>query len=191
MNLSNYKHLLFDYDNTIARVPIDWSLARINFRKFLAEKFQGIELKQDIRVDEMERIAIEFFPEKKDEIFSFRHFLEKSLDGRHEPIDKVISFIRNCQQVPFHIISNNLKSTVCSGLSQFKIRQFFDVIIGVDEVGCPKPSTPAWDILLKSRKINHESCLFIGDSYATDGKFAQSVGIPFMNVSNLIMLKNE
>lgn len=191
MNLSNYKHLLFDYDNTIARLPIDWSLERANFRKFLTEKFQGIELEQGIRVDEMEKIAIEFFPKRRKEIFSFRHFLEKSLDGRHEPINEVISFLRKCEQGPFHIISNNLKSTVCSGLSQFKIRQFFDVIIGVDEAGCPKPSTIAWHILLKFRKINHKSCLFIGDSQATDGEFAKSIGIPFINVSNLIKPKNE
>ena len=191
MNLSAFKHLIFDYDNTIAKVPIDWKVARANFRKFLTEKFQGIELEKDIRVDEMESIALSMYPNQKDEIFSFRHFLEKSLDGRHEPINEVISFLRKCEQKPFHIISNNLKSTVCSGLGQFKIRQLFDVIIGVDEAGFPKPSTIAWDIMLKFRKINHKSCLFIGDSNATDEKFAQSVGIPFINVTNLKMFKNE
>lgn len=190
MNLSKYKHLLFDYDNTIARVPIDWSLARAKFRKFLTEKFQGIELKQGIRVDEMERIAIEFFPEKKEEIFSFRHSLEKSHDGNHEPIHDVINLIRKCALGSLHIISNNLKSTVCSGLRQFKIMQFFDVIIGVDEAGFPKPCTKAWDILLKSRDINNKSCLFIGDSLVTDEKFAQRVGISFLDVKNLTRSNN-
>ena len=190
MNLSNYKHLLFDYDNTIGRVPIDWSLARANFRKFLTEKFKGIELKQGIRVDEMERIAIEFFPEKKGEILSFRYSLEKSFDGNHEPIDNVINLIRKCAPGSLHIISNNLKSTVCSGLRQFKIMQFFDVIIGVDEAGFPKPCTAAWDILLKSRDINHKSCLFIGDSKVTDEKFAKRVGISFLDVNKLTITNN-
>ena len=191
MNLSDFEHLIFDYDNTIAKVPIDWKVARANFRKFLIEKFQGIELKQDIRVDEMESIAISMYPNQKDEIFSFRYLLEKSLDGRHEPIIDTITLLRNYEQGPFHIISNNLKSTVCSGLIQFKIRHLFDIIIGVDDAECPKPSTKAWDILLSSKKINHKSCLFIGDSKATDEKFAQRVGIPFINVSNFRMYKDE
>jgi FMN phosphatase YigB (HAD superfamily) len=189
LNLSAFEHLIFDYDNTIAKVPIDWKMARANFRKFLTAKFQGIELEQDIRVDEMEKIALSMHPNQKDDIFSFRYLLEKSLDGRHEPNVKVIDILRKCEQGPFQIISNNLKSTVCSGLSQFKISHLFDIVIGVDDAECPKPSTKAWDILLSSKKINHKSCLFIGDSKSTDGKFAQSVGIPFMNVSNLIYAK--
>ena len=191
MNLSNYKHLIFDYDNTIARVPIDWRVARVNFRKFLTEKFPGIELERGIRVDEMERIAIEFFPEKKKEIFSFRNSLEKSFDGNHEPIYDVINLIRKCALGSLHIISNNLKSTVFSGLRQFKIMQFFDVIIGVDQAGFPKPCTAAWDILLKSREINQKSCLFIGDSQVTDEKFAQRVGISFLDVNDLAGPNNE
>ena len=191
MNLANYNHIIFDYDNTIGRIPIDWIVARRNLRKFLIEKFQGIELEQGIRVDEMERIAIEYSPEKKEEIFSFRYSLEKSHDGSHEPINDVINLIRKCALGSLHIISNNLKSTVCCGLKQFKIMQFFDVIIGVDGAGFPKPCTVAWDMLLKSREINQESCLFIGDSYVTDQKFAKSVGIHFMDVLNLIKLKNE
>ena len=63
--------------------------------------------------------------------------------------------------------------------------QFFDVIIGVDQAGFPKPCTKAWDILLKSRDINNKSCLFIGDSLVTDEKFAQRVGISFLDVKNL------
>ena len=166
-------------------------VARANFRKFLIEKFQGIELEQGIRVDEMERIAIEYSPEKREEIFSFRYFLEKSHDGSHEPINNVINLIRKCALGSLHIISNNLKSTVFSGLRQFKIMQFFDVIIGVDEAGFPKPCTAAWDILLKSREINQKSCLFIGDSQVTDKKFAKRVGISFLDVNDLAGPNNE
>ena len=69
--------------------------------------------------------------------------------------------------------------------------QFFDVIIGVDEAGFPKPCTAAWDILLKSREINQKSCLFIGDSQVTDKKFAKRVGISFLDVNDLAGPNNE
>ena len=103
---------------------------------------------------------------------------------------KLIDYILETNANLF-MVSNNLKSTVFSGLRQFKITQYFDMIIGVDEAGFPKPCTIAWDILLKSRDINHKSCLFIGDSQLTDKKFAQRVGISFLNVNDLVGTNNE
>ena len=191
MNLSAFEHLIFDYDNTIARFLLIGKWRELILESFLPKNFKELSLSKISESMKWKVLPLTCIPIKKMRFFSFRYLLEKSLDGRHEPIIEVIALLRKYEQGPFHIISNNLKSTVCSGLSQFKIRHLFDIIIGVDEAECPKPSTKAWDILLSSKKINHKSCLFIGDSKATDEKFAQRVGIPFINVSNFIMLKNE
>ncbi len=190
MKLEEYKNLIFDYDKTIAKVPIDWALARLRFKKFLEGNFPEMKFSQETRVDEMEKKALEAHPKRREEIFSFRYSLEKSLEGKHEPINLVIDLIKGGQLGSLHIISNNLKSTICSGLEQFNIRQFFDVIIGVDEAGFPKPCTDAWNILIKYREISKNSCLFIGDSDKTDGMFARKVGIPFLDVAKLIQEGN-
>lgn len=184
--------MVFDYDSTIAKIPIPWVKERENFKLFLAENFPELILPFDARVDEMEALALNNYPKEREKIFSFRKKLEAPYLGKHEPVNETISFIKNTVNCRLYVLSNNLHSSVVSGLKQFEILSKFNAIIAIDDVYFPKPNTAALKIFSEKEPNFIKESVFIGDSDNTDGAFCNRVGIPFINIiSNRIELNNN
>jgi len=185
--LSRATSVIFDYDSTIARVPVNWSQARQNYRVYLAAHFPGLIVPESARVDEMEKLALQYAPARKDCVFQYRLELESALDGVHEALPETCALIRKLRMENTHrlfIISNNLHRTVEAGLAQLKLAGAFEAILGVDHVGVPKPDPGAFGLLSKSHGLIPEGCIFIGDNDRTDGGFCRALGIPFINITD-------
>ena len=177
--------VLFDYDSTIAKVPVDWPQARVAYRVYLADLFPELVIPETARVDEMEAMALRHAPSARDQVFSFRNELESALDGGHEPLPETCECIQHLARQSDHrlfIVSNNLHRTVEMGLKQLGLSDAFEAILGVDDVGVPKPETRAFTLLQESYGLSPEDCLFIGDNDRTDGGFCRALGIPFINI---------
>tara|TARA_B110001469_G_scaffold47093_1_gene46067 strand:- start:5201 stop:5788 length:588 start_codon:yes stop_codon:yes gene_type:complete len=177
--------VLFDYDSTIAKVPVDWPQARVAYRVYLADLFPELVIPETARVDEMEAMALRHAPDAKDRIFGFRFGLESVLDGGHEPLPEICECIQQLARQADHrlfIVSNNLHRTVVSGLKQLGLSDAFEAILGVDDVGVPKPETRAFTLLQESHGLSVGDCIFIGDNDRTDGGFCRALGIPFINI---------
>ena len=184
--LQRYKYLLFDYDSTIARVPLDWPQARDDFRTYLSREFPSLMIPEIARVDEMEAIALKCSPKAKSKVFSFRFDLESKLDGSHEPIAETCQLIEELSEnasMRLFVVSNNLHRTVDVGLQQLGLRQYFMRILGVDDVGVPKPATRAFEILREEAGCLEKDCGFIGDNTRTDGGFCRALNIDFYNIT--------
>lgn len=187
-NTARYRVVIFDYDSTIAKVPIDWPLARVNYRAYLSELFPALMIDELARVDEMEALALKYAPNGREAVFRFRFNIESALDGGHEAIPEVCEFIQHLggrQNARLFIISNNLHRTVISGLKQLSLSDSFEAILGVDDVGVPKPETYAFTLLQKSYGLTPSECIFVGDNDRTDGGFCRALGIPFINIKNM------
>lgn len=187
--IGDRRTVIFDYDSTIARVPIDWPAARVRCRAYLAEhlaqQLAGVTIPDDARVDEMEVLAVTAAPRKADLIFQFRYQEESVVDGHHEPIDETVDLIRDLAEARTHrlyIISNNLHRTVDEGLQQLRLTHAFEAVLGVDDAGVPKPRTRAFEILQEEADLSARDCVFIGDNDRTDGGFCSALGISFLNV---------
>lgn len=180
--------LIFDYDSTIARVPIDWPAARPKFRDYLNSLVPDLALVDGMRVDEMEATVLQQTDLAPSLVFQYREQLESSLRGSHEPIQEVIDLIRTVQQqsdVRLFIVSNNLEGTVRDGLIQLDLRECFTHIYGVDTVGLPKPYTKAADLLKVDYQVDLKKSVFFGDSLPTDGLFCEKLGIHFINIKDI------
>lgn len=184
-DFNNYKNIIFDYDNTIAKIPIDWLKLRIEYKIFLKRNFPQINLSKCLRVDEMESNAISMYPEMFDLIFSIRQKVENLHKGMHIPLYRTISLIEELENNTLIIISNNFRQTVYFGLRQLGIKDKFKTVIGIDQSRNPKPSTNAWRVLSNEMNISSHSTIFIGDSCNTDKLFANNIGIPFFHVNDL------
>tara|TARA_B100000989_G_scaffold103827_1_gene76066 strand:+ start:10108 stop:10686 length:579 start_codon:yes stop_codon:yes gene_type:complete len=176
---NSFRNIIFDYDNTLALIPINWQLERKNFNCFCKKNFQ-ISF-NGLRIDEMESKLFNLYPNRNSEILKFRRCLEIQYLGKHLPHEILVNSIRNIDSNLF-IVSNNLCETVTSGLSSFKVLENFTRIIGVDTLCSPKPSTLSWDYLVKHHNLNSYDTLYVGDSPATDGIYSSKIGIPFLQL---------
>ena len=173
--------ILFDYDSTIARIPIDWPQARRDLTSFLTREFPSLKLPEGLRVDEMEHLALQKYPDNASTIFSFRRNLEANT-GKHIPIVETTNYIRSVSRITLIVLSNNLRETVVSGLKDLSLRERFNVILGVDDTLAPKPDPAGAQKLSRQFPDIYENSVFVGDSAQTDGEFCQRSGIPFVNI---------
>ena len=190
-HFSSVTTILFDYDRTIAEVPINWEASRGPFREFLGQHFPGLALLGGLRIDEMEAAALEQFPRQADVIFDFRRKLEGDVQGGHISDPDVVDLIKSLRAPSdarrLFVVSNNLHVTIKDGLTALGILDCFEAILAVDDVGAPKPSPQAATVLRGRHGVDLASCILIGDSPSTDGEFCRRAGIPYFNVKTLTM----
>jgi HAD superfamily hydrolase (TIGR01549 family) len=178
--LKYFDCLIFDFDKTIATIPINWTIERINFISFANKNF-NISFKNNLRVDQMEYKLIEIYPSKVNNILSFRRSLESSLISYSVPNKSITDSIKKFDKDMF-IISNNLTGTITHILEDLNILKKFTKIIGIDTYYSPKPSTMSWEKLCQNYSFSLDKTLFIGDSPETDGQFARSIGINYFQI---------
>jgi len=184
IKMEKYSSIIFDYDNTIARIPIDWKAARLEFKAYLVHTFPALHIQDGLRIDEMEYIAMNTFADAPDKIYAYRSKLEKQYDHLHIPIAKTIDFIRNFDKsnTKLFVVSNNLKETVVSGLKDLELFSLFTEIVGVDTTSYPKPYTQSAEYLKNKYDIDFTSSAMVGDSVETDGKYSEILGMTFINI---------
>lgn len=62
-------------------------------------------------------------------------------------------------------------------LEAFGIRQFFDIVIGSEDVGCKKPNRAIFEVALEKASSLASDCIYIGDRMDNDIIPAQEVGM--------------
>lgn len=179
--------VIFDYDGTIAHIPINWKSARQGCFDHLMLKFSDLPIEATQRVDEMEALALTDYPSEAAYILAFRSQIESAIDGGHKPIDAVIDLLQQIHlRYDCYIVSNNLSSTVVSGLTSLGLLHCFKGIYGVDTVGLPKPATTSIDLLQKNYGLDTRTTVMLGDSPSTDGKYCELLNIDFLNITSFV-----
>ncbi|GEM_PF-1253946 len=178
------EQIIFDYDGTLATLPIDWPGARQKYVAYLSGLGMDTDALPQERIDRMEEEVIRVQGLSFERAIAFRQELEQSVAGEHREHRSLCDaaralFAKGCTLA---ILSNNLQQTVRSGLTQLGLEACFSVVLGVDDVGEPKPSPKGLACLQERSGTDWNSSLLIGDSPSTDGAFCKAVGIPFLQV---------
>jgi HAD superfamily hydrolase (TIGR01549 family) len=184
-----YRDFVFDYDETIAKIPINWQEARVGCREHLISLYTATDFPEGMRMDEMEAMTLERHPEDRSRIFAYRHEIEGAVTGGHLPDSLVVDLVKDLAALPkvrLFILSNNLHQTILNGLHQMGIADLFTAILGVDDIGSPKPSIKGKIVLEEQYGVIPEATLFIGDSPHTDGIFASRANFRFVNIKELV-----
>ena len=174
---------LFDYDLTIARIPVDWKIVRLAFRKYIQKNLPDIVFKEGLRLDEMERLALDKHPNKFDLIYAYRKKIESQLQVKHDAVLDTVNFLKSKTNAKFYVVSNNFHATIIKGLNQLGLLSQFSKIVGIDDSRKPKPSTRSLSLLGLSNEMIHKKSIFIGDSDNTDGALCKKAKIPFINIA--------
>tara|TARA_B100000242_G_scaffold108043_1_gene75047 strand:+ start:238 stop:786 length:549 start_codon:yes stop_codon:yes gene_type:complete len=177
--LIKYTDYIFDYDNTICSIPIDWKTQRLYFKEFAKENFH-FSFDNELTVEQMEKTLLMEFPLLKEQIYQFRSVLEPKYLNKHLLNKNIFSKLKSTNNN--YIVSNNLTNTVISGLEYFNLLHFFKKVIGVDFMYSPKPSTKSWLFLKEYYNLSVSSTVMIGDNPMTDGLYASNIGLSYENV---------
>ena len=178
--LLRYNNIIFDYDGTISRIPIDWQVIRSEFLSF-AQKTFGFTLDKSLRVDEMEYSLLSLKSINPHKIFQIRSKVESVYVGKHINNEKLIEYIQKNSN-HFFIVSNNLHATIISNIVELGILYKFKKIVGCDTYYSVKPSIISWHNLVNEFNLKTSDTLVVGDNPQTDGMYAKKIGLPYFQI---------
>jgi len=184
---ANTRNVIFDYDGTLATLPIDWVSERTRYREYLRTFGVRDGLLDHMRMDEMEKVALEQGTLTWDEVYFFRKALEATVSGKHHPHPEICAmaelwFLAGKNLI---VLSNNFQQTVLNGLEQMNLSAHFQLVVGIDNARFPKPSTAGLDVICKYLLLDPSKTVMVGDSLAADAAFCITTGIHFLHVDSL------
>jgi len=75
------------------------------------------------------------------------------------------------------IVTNGFQSDIDEILARTSLTSFFDVTVGVDAVGKPKPRREIFQYALKNMRVFPQEVLFVGDDLKNDYEGAEKAGL--------------
>jgi phosphoglycolate phosphatase-like HAD superfamily hydrolase len=178
--LTAYDDVVFDFDGTLARLDVDWAA----LRHAVAEEFPDVARRVASKgLGEMTALA------SSEGGWPARHRLSGLLRRFEQPAGRVhvapieVS-LRAADALPrFHIISNNLTSTVRMALAEIAPEARCAHVVGFDSSLRSKPADDPFHVLSKAASLGPRVA-YIGDR-SSDQAFAQACGLDFFHVSDL------
>jgi len=184
INLDNYKAIIFDLDGVIYDITeaIDISVEdaikkyTLNVKKddimqeiaHLIEEIQNYPVPQIIlkSYDLLKEInaleGLKYFKKMRIAIFLFNQFNKYREDAKiFEGVDEIISKLS--KKVKLAILTNNKSSYAEEVLEKFNLTNYFETIIGFNDVKEVKPSPEGLEKILKIWSLKPSDAIFIGD----------------------------
>ena len=183
LDLENYKGIIFDLDGVIyditeaIRKAIDDSIEKYEMKvnrdevmqeiAYLIEEIQNYPVPQII-LKSYDLLQVNFlkdlkyFKKMRIAIFIFNQFNKYREDATlFKGIDKIISKLT--KKVKLAILTNNKSTYAEEVLKKFNLIQYFETIVGFNDVKEVKPSPEGIEKILKIWNLKPSETIFIGD----------------------------
>jgi phosphoglycolate phosphatase len=184
----NKKHVIFDFDETLCTLRIDWE----NWRREMDDLFSAYEIRLDpskIGYSKVQNYCIEKYGAKaRSKILEINYKNERDCYSGYElpPITRPLLSLAKAQAKLYIWTSNDIK-TVAPILAELEINKLFNKIITRNDVRYIKPD-PEGFYLISDKNSPKSYYLLIGDS-SSDSGAAKNAGIDFLNITG-ITIKN-
>jgi len=179
-----FRHVIFDLDNTIVDLNVDWA----NARKEIIQYIKGV----GIRVGDEEKFSLwempfrikEFGGYKKEMDKIFERWEKKAIEeGKVKKRGYAVELIEKLDEKILGIVSNNCHSTIERVLKEIGIRDRFRYVIGRDDVYEVKPLPGIVEEAIKKGGVQKKESLFVGDS-KWDFIAGSKAGVPVFLMRN-------
>ncbi len=192
-----YKGLVFDFDYTLGDstegivISVNYALERLGYaaaEREAVRKTIGLHLEETYRVltqDEREEQATEFsrlFVEKADQVMTE---FTQLFQGVPEQLEKWKQ-----QDYKIGIVTTKYHYRIDEILKKYQAGHLVDLIIGGDDVKCPKPDPEGVLQVLGAWHMDKTEILYVGDSLV-DAKTAKNAGVDFAGVTTGATSKEE
>jgi len=195
--IKDIKGIIFDFDFTLADSSkgvigcINYAVKKLGFTQFSDEKIKktiGLTLKQSFmslvgkeHLDKTEKFKY-YFIEKADEIMT--DFTELFMET-----SSVIRLLHS-KGIKLGIVSTKFRYRIIEILERENLLEFFEVIIGGEDVQERKPDPKGLLEAIKKLNLAISQTIYVGDSL-TDAETAYRAGVSFIAVLTGVTLQND
>jgi len=189
--------IIFDFDFTLADSSkgvvkcVNYALKELNFSEFADEEIKktiGLTLDQTFvklagktHLDKLEGFKY-YFIEKADEIMTNNTKLFTETPN-------VIKFLHS-KSIKLGIVSTKFRYRIVNILSREALLDYFEVIIGGEDVQALKPNPIGLLEAIKNLNLSVSQIIYVGDS-VTDAETARRAGVSFMAVLSGVTFRND
>ena len=173
-----YTDIIFDFDETIVHLIIDWSQFH-SYMKELANTYWVESERISMNTHAFVEFVIQkFWKEGKNSIDEICEIVESKYLSDIVVNEELVHFIQqNSKKYNFHILSNNMYSTITQALKKMNMWEYFIQVLGRDSISTPKPH-PIWiEHIIKNQWWKKENFVMIGDNPDSDIAAASRAGI--------------
>ena len=185
-DLNKYKHIIFDFEGTISTIAVDWPAYKQVLHNRFLEKYavkidfshfsRGLNTVHDILGEAGVRFANQICEE-----------FESQGMAEGKPVLSCIELIKNFEGTKL-VWSSNQSSVIIQMLTRLGLRDYFEVIVGKDQVNKCKPFSDGFEVLKEKLKgkveLDPRQILYIGNS-SSDSGAAEILGMDYLDVRDL------
>jgi phosphoglycolate phosphatase-like HAD superfamily hydrolase len=172
--------VIFDFDDTLLHLVIDWKAVKSEVVKVMADKGMGTDPAERL-VPMSNRLSED--PGLKSEIDSiYLSFESRCASGRgYRVIPEMVALVKELRSggLKLAIASGNHSGSIKEILSQIGLLGSFDIICGRDSVSRNKPAPDQPMLIMGNLGITAGKTLFVGDSVNDEGA-AKAAGIAYI-----------
>lgn len=179
------KQVIFDFDETITTLLIDWSYWHEDVCKLFMEYNKDLVKYEQKKFNTLQNEYIARYGTKlKDKLIDINYEVEKNYFSGHIPSSLTLSLLPLTKKYAnIHMWTANDRRTVIPIIKELGIENFFDKIISRNDVNFVKPD-PCGFYLIYNNDNPKSDYLLIGDSDA-DKMAAQNADIDFINIKEI------
>lgn len=172
---------IFDFDDTLIHLDIDWPAVRDEILALAAE--EGVQIETGLHLAVIANdVSKTGLKERIDQIF-LRHETECAQKKSYLVFPRMASFVRelDSEGIKLAIASGNHSRSISEILSKEGLLESFDVICGRDKVRRNKPDPDQLLFIMERLDIPKDRTVFAGDSLNDEGA-AKAAGIRYIKV---------
>ncbi len=183
MNFKLYKHVIFDFDETLAKLIVDWPFWHKEIIPIIKKYDASFDENTYLNMYSIHQLINKYGENFRSDYVNFEIATEKKYYRGYKLIEKSFDLLQELheQNKKLYLLTSNCREVVLPILEELKIADYFSKIVTVDDVKNLKP-TPEPFKLIASEPCDKSEFLMIGDS-KSDSEFAQNVGIDYLDVS--------
>ncbi|MBL7206658.1 MAG: HAD-IA family hydrolase [Candidatus Aenigmarchaeota archaeon] len=184
-SFSDIDLIVFDFDETIAKLQVDWNALKSELSNHFRERY-GFDSLFSPLSPALSRLKEQHGERAKQEAYTIIENREIIGAENQEPIVKTIELIKHLKQdgKQLAIFSSNTRKVIEIGLNNIGLHDYFGMIIAREDVEKQKPDPEGLLKILDKCKIPKERVIYIGDR-ETDREAGNSAGINTIMVEEL------
>lgn len=189
MKLTDYSHLIFDFDETIAKLLIHWPAWHKGIVPVIQKYESTFSNADHLTMYDIHRYINRYGTAFHNDFVAFEKQVELANYQGFELVPAGFKLLQQAkqEQKQLYLLTSNCREVVEPVLKELNIREYFHRIVTVDDVINLKPSPAPWQNIAATKAeqvVPKKNWLMVGDS-ASDSGFAAAVGIDFVNVNEL------